>query len=145
MESICFKSTLFKISPDEDEETNPFRYGKELAEWLRERFLNLGYDVEEVIPEDWGWCVMCQRKPFDLWIGCGNMEDESFYKIPLAEKSRFIPDVSKIIWTCFVAAEAPFFKKLFKKVDTKSSEEKLQKELEEVLKSEPEIQIVECP
>ncbi len=73
------------------------------------------------------------------------MEDESFYKIPLAEKSRFIPDVSKIIWTCFVAAEAPFFKKLFKKVDTKSSEEKLQKELEEVLKSEPEIQIVECP
>jgi hypothetical protein len=40
---------------------------------------------------------------------------------------------------------AVFVQALFKKVDTKASEEKLQKELEKVLKSDPKIEIIECP
>jgi hypothetical protein len=56
---------------------------------------------------------MCQRSPFDLWIGCGNIQDELLYKIPPDEKSKYIPDANQVIRTCFVAAEAPFFKRLF--------------------------------
>ena len=50
-----FKSSLFAIEPDEDQETNPQRYGRQLAKWLGEELRALGYNVE-VIPEDWGWC-----------------------------------------------------------------------------------------
>ncbi len=145
MESLYFRSTFFKISPDEDEETNPFCYGKELAEWLRKQFLDFGYPVEDVIAEDWGWCVMCQREPFRLFIGCGNMYNELFEKISPDEKKTFVPDATQVVWTCFVVAEVPFFKRLFKKPDTKPSEEKLQSELEKVLQSVPGIEFVESP
>jgi hypothetical protein len=63
---------MFTITKGEDDETNPRRYGKSLAEWIRSRFLANGLPVEDVIPEDWGWCVIVQSKPFLLWIGCGN-------------------------------------------------------------------------
>ncbi|WP_188151479.1 hypothetical protein [Teredinibacter waterburyi] len=53
-ERIFIKTDLFAIEPKEDEETNPFVYGKQFSEWLRSRFIGLGYEVEEVIPEDWG-------------------------------------------------------------------------------------------
>jgi hypothetical protein len=50
-----FTSDLFQIQKGEDEETNPGCYGKELGNWLCEKLKSFGYDVEELIPEDWGW------------------------------------------------------------------------------------------
>ena len=77
--SYWFTTTRFHVEPGEDEETRPRSYGRQLAHWLRERFLALGYPAAEVIPEDWGWCVMCQRDPYALWVGCGNLLD---YRTP---------------------------------------------------------------
>ena len=62
-----FRSDLFLIDPTEVRETNPSCYGKSLAEWVRTKFTELGYEPEPVIAEDWGWCVMLKRDPFMLW------------------------------------------------------------------------------
>jgi hypothetical protein len=108
MEDYWFKSSLFNIVPDEDEAANPQCYGKELSAWLGTKLSNLGYTVE-VVPEDWGWCVMCSRKPYSLWVGCGCMVDD---KNALNKES--------IVWHCFVVADVPFAKRIFGKVNTRS-------------------------
>lgn len=34
---ICFTSDLFQIEPGEDEQTNPYRFGKQLSHWLADK------------------------------------------------------------------------------------------------------------
>ena len=140
MTDFYFKSDLFEVEPGEDEETNPQRYGKQLSQWLKTKFEGLGYGVEEVIPEDWGWCVMCQRTPYSLWIGCGNMDEGD-----TETQFKNIPKKEEIIWHCFVVAEVPFFKRIFGKADTADGIKKLTRELEKILTSEPAVTLVGEP
>jgi hypothetical protein len=63
-QQFWFRSTLFEIEPGEDEETNPLCYGRQFSRWLRDRLVSEGRIVEEVIPEDWGWCLVIQRRPY---------------------------------------------------------------------------------
>jgi hypothetical protein len=139
-DSYLFKSSAFEIELGEDAEANPRRYGRQLANWLKARFGELGYEVEEVIAEDWGWCVMCQREPFSLWIGCGNREDSNSAN---AKEDDPPPKGDEVIWECFVAADVPFFKKFFSKIDTSSALEKLDTELKSALASESSIRFVD--
>ena len=136
MDGYWFKSDLFEIEPGEDEETNPGCYGRQLSHWLKDKFSKLGYEVEEVIPEDWGWCIMCSREPYALWIGCISITDDDPEKLP---------EIENVVWNCFVTAEVPFLKRLFKKIDTTQGVKKLSGELETTLNSEPGIQQVEEP
>lgn len=136
MKDFWFKSSLFKVEPGEDEETNPQCYGKELSSWLKKKFEQLGYDVEDVIPEDWGWCVMCQRQPYWLWVGCGSI-------VETENTEETTPKSEEIFWHCFVVAEVPLFKKIFRKIDTSEGVKKLAKELEAILSSESGIALVD--
>jgi hypothetical protein len=131
-----FTSSRFEVEPGEDADTNPRRYGRQLARWIKEQFEGLGYEVEEVIPEDWGWCVVCQRAPFSLWIGCGNRDDSS-----TAEAGDPPPKASEILWHCFSVAEVPLLRRLFKWTDTSSALDKLDSELEQILTNDPAIKI----
>ena len=70
-----FKSSKFEIEPGEDEEINPGLYRRQLASWLKQRLEAKGYQVEDVIQEDWSRCLMCSREPFMLWVGCGSITD----------------------------------------------------------------------
>jgi hypothetical protein len=139
MSEYWFKSTLFDIEPGEDEETNPQCYGKQLSSWLKDELSDLGYDVEDVIPEDWGWCVMCSREPYWLWVGCGCLVEETD-----SDAQEVIPNKDKIVWHCFVEAEVPFFKSIFKKADTTEGVRKLASDLESLLKSRTEITLLEA-
>jgi len=129
-----FKSSLFAIEPDEDQETNPQRYGRQLAKWLGEKLQVFGYRVE-VIPEDWGWCVMCARQPFWLWIGCGNMDSD-----PPGEQ-KWAPKAEDVVWNCYAVGERQFWR-FFRSVDMRPAVEKLEKEVSSILSSQPEIQFV---
>jgi len=71
-----FKSSLFEIEPGEDEEINPGIYGRQVATWLRQKLDAAGFTVEDVLNEDWGRCLMCQRSPFALWVGVSSVDDE---------------------------------------------------------------------
>ena len=134
MGGYWFKSDLFEIAFGEYEKTYPGCYGKQLSHWLKDKLSKLGYEVE-VIPEGWDWCVMCVHDPYSLWIGCGSIVDDDDSEVPNKKKD--------IVWHCFVTAEVPFFKRLFKKVSTTQGVKKLSGELEDILNSEHEIQRVE--
>jgi hypothetical protein len=136
---LWLKSSLFEIEPGEDEKTNPGCYGKQLATWLRSKLIEKGYKVEEVIAEDWGWCIMCMRDPFLLWVGCGCALDHE----PKPDDPP--PSGKDVTWSCFVAAEKPLLRGLFKRIDTASAVEKLYREVEGILKAEPSVSLTEEP
>lgn len=133
-----FRSDLFPAEPGEDAETNPGIYGRQLAAWLRGRFIALGYPVEEVIAEDWGWCVMCARDPVHMWIGCGASGEPDDEAMPLPES---------IDWHCFAEAELPPWRVLSeaRKVDKTALRQRLHTELQAILASEPRIRMIPEP
>jgi hypothetical protein len=101
MRTYAFRSDLFSVAANEDEQTNPFCYGKSLAQWTVAKLTELGYTPEPVIPEDWGWCVVVKRDPFLLWVGCGN-ESPDVDAEPSARTEGAVPDGSTLTWKCFV-------------------------------------------
>lgn len=146
--TIMLRSDLFQIDPREDAQTNPFCYGRSLAEWLRERFIELGYQPEPVIPEDWGWCVMLRRSPFMLWIACGNDRSEFYDKVTPEANDSFVPNGHEVTWSCFVATDAPFWtsffwKRLLGQASTAQLASLATDQLREILSREARIQLLE--
>ena len=140
-----FKSSLFEVELGEDKNTNPFCYGKQLSDWIRSKFLDLGYSVEEVIEEDWGYLVMCQRELYSLSIGCGNMRSDFYDTVTPEEQPAFIPNKNDLIWYCFPNVEVPFLKRIFGKTDTPNELNKLTNQLYTILNNERDIEFVERP
>lgn len=142
-----FKSELFEIQKDEDKDTNPGCYGKSLAEWLCQKFEAIGYEAS-VIPEDWGWCVMCVYGEYMLSVGCGPMQTEEYIK---NIEMEIIPNKSDIVWHVFTTIEIPFFfiKSLLRKwtgsLDLETPHNKLKSELHKILNSESGIAFCEEP
>jgi hypothetical protein len=144
--TLFFRSDLFLIDPKEDEETNPFCYGKSLAEWVRIKFKELGYQPEPVIAEDWGWCVMLKREPFMLWVGCGNDRSEFHSKVTPEQKDSFAPDGREVVWSCLVGSDTPiwtsfFWKKLIGRASTHEQVNVVSQQLQGILSNEPRIQV----
>lgn len=141
-----FRTDLFLIDPQEDVETNPFCYGKALAEWIRTKFGELGYQPEPVIAEDWGWCVMLKRDPFALWIGCGNARSEFYGSVTPGQKESFAPDGREIMWFCLVGTDAPiwtsfFWKRLIGLANSREQVVVVTQQLRETLVNEPRIKV----
>ena len=86
---VTFRTAFFQPVPGEENETNPGIYGKALATWFAENLKARNSPFEEVIPEDWGWVVLVQRKPFMLWVGCGNTDGsrDEWRAFPIAERT----------------------------------------------------------
>jgi len=139
LKGYWFKSSKFEIEPGEDANINSGIYGKHLAIWLKGRLEQCGYPVEDIINEDWGRCLMCQRDPFMLWVGCGNMSDHT------AAKPGDAPPKEAVTWHCFATAEVPFLKRIFGKMDTGPAVSKLNGVLGEILRSDPLIRLIDEP
>ena len=118
---VTFTSDFFKPASGEDEEISPGRYGKELAQWLATKLEERGVPVDEVIPEDFGWAVMIARKPFMLWLGCGNT------------------DGSTTQWTVFPVAEPSLFHRIFRRADSAHRVEQLRVQLVELVPLIPRV------
>jgi hypothetical protein len=142
-EEFYFTSTLFQISKGEDEETNPGCYGKELGEWLCSQLKALGYEVEDLVAEDWGWCVVCVRKPYLLWAGCVAMPTADF---PETYDPDSPPRGEDVVWCVFPVVELPFFyltshiMRIFGQLDLKAPLQKLTQEIQGLLEAEPKIE-----
>lgn len=143
-----FTSDLFTVEPGEDEETNPACFGKALGNWLCQKFKDLGYEDANKIAEDWGWCVMCKRDSYFLWVGCGSILIETSMG---NFNPTLPPDNSDIVWHVFTQVEVPFFffksnfLRLLGKLDTKTAYEKLNRDLKQILEQEPGIHFCEEP
>ncbi len=116
---LRFQTDFFQPERGEEEETNPGRYGKALAQWLTEKLKERGVAVEGIVPEDFGWVVMVSRKPFKLWLGCGNT------------------DGSTNEWSVFPVAEPSMIQRLFRRVNPAAEVEKLRAHLAELVPSIP--------
>jgi hypothetical protein len=97
---VEFLSTEFPAYPSEDEEVNPDRFGKRLAEFLAAQLPEHGFVIESICAEDWGWMVELENPAFPLWIGCANYDEKP---------GAFL---------CFIEPSKPFIRKWFSKIDT---------------------------
>ena len=112
---VEFRSDRFPAYDDEEEQINPGRWGKRLAEFLRDNLRAEGFEAEEPIAEDWGWMLPVANDPFSLWIGCGNYEE--------------YPDG----FLCFIEPHTPFVRKLLRKIDTQARVGSLQRAMDKIL------------
>ncbi|WP_018693653.1 hypothetical protein [Algicola sagamiensis] len=142
-----FQSMMFDIKVGEDQETNPGCYGQVLAEWLCEK-LKAYYPDADVVPEDWGWCVMCSCEDFLLWVGCGAMQTEE----SLAHYDEKAPPKGEaVVWHAFPHVEVPFFmfETRFRQwtgaIDLDGPLKELDTRLQTILNSEERIQFCEQP
>ena len=66
---IHIRSSKFPILPGEKEElVNGGMYGKSLAEYLRAKLGERGYDAPFICCEDWGWWVELKTAPFAFGV-----------------------------------------------------------------------------
>lgn len=107
---VEFKSRAFPKYADEDEEIiNETRWGKRLAEYIRDHLPAHGVPTEGILCEDWGWLVYVKNDAYPLWIGCG----------PVDDFDDATPRSGDLIeFAVFVVAEPKLLQRLFKKVDT---------------------------
>lgn len=121
---VEFKSDQFPAYEGEEEEINPGRWGKRLAEFLSQFLSNDGIIVEEIFSEDWGWVIPIKNKDYRLWIGCGNYDEY---------QDGFL---------CFIEPSEPFIKRFFKKISTVGKVTEIANSLDRVLSAEPKIRDV---
>lgn len=76
-DAVNFTSSHFQIDAREEERTNPGVYGFALAHWLSDRFREKGLVAKEVVPEDWGWCVVLKTKPVRVNLAISNVDGSS--------------------------------------------------------------------
>ncbi len=69
-ETLFFTSSMFPMEPGEDSATNPGMFGKSLALWLGQQFVSPTFSVDDIVPEDFGWCVFIPGHPHTLFIAC---------------------------------------------------------------------------
>jgi len=136
---LWFTSPLYRIEPGEDAATNPGCYGKHLAGWLADQLAADGRDVEPLIPEDWGWCVMVQREPFVLWVGVSNVRDEA------STDHGTVPRGHEVVWSCFVTAELPLLRRLWRRPDTAAATQALFDRVRALIGSEVSNQLCDAP
>lgn len=116
-----FHSDVFPALPGEDEEINPGRRGRRLADFLRAELAARGLPGGEPYAEDWGWAVPIENAQYPLWVGCGNIDED---------ENGFV---------CFIEPGKPFIRKLFRKIDTRERVEQVATALEQALGAHPKV------
>jgi hypothetical protein len=72
---VEFRSGRFPAYEGEGEEVNSGRWGKRLAEFLRDGLHREGFAAGEPFREDWGWMLKIANPRFGLSIACGNYDE----------------------------------------------------------------------
>jgi hypothetical protein len=112
-----FRSIEFPAYPDEEEVINPGRFGKRLAEFLMAELPRSGFEIASVNAEDWGWRIDLKHDAFPLRIGCGNYEEYG---------DGFL---------CFIEPSKPYVRRLFRRISTASSVDRLAVSLDTIVRS----------
>jgi hypothetical protein len=118
---VEFRSDKFPPYEGEEEQINPNRWGKRLAEYLERELNARGIETGRLVPEDWGWWLRVKSHGFSMWIGCGNYEE--------------YPNG----YLCFVEPSKPVVWRLFRRIDTTEQVGRVTEALNQILASDPEI------
>lgn len=120
---LHFESAAFGIAPGEDEATNPGIFGRALAEWVRDRLRERGLPAEDVIPEDFGWCVPVRLEPHAVYVACASEEERP----------------GAWAWQLFVFAEGGLLQRLLGTDTRRESMDRVFDAVREALASSPDI------
>jgi|SRR6267142_680192 len=112
---VEFRSDRFPALDGEEKLINRGLWGKQLADFLRDRLRTHGFQTGEPIAEGWGWLVPVANKSFRLSIGCGRYQEYD---------NGFL---------CFIEPHTPFVRKLFRKIDSRARILSLQQAIDKVL------------
>ena len=126
---LHFESSAFGIDPGEDEATNPGIFGRTLAEWVRDRLREQGLPAEDVIAEDFGWCVPVRLDPHAVYVACAS--DEGGPEGP--------PPRDGAAWQLFVFAEGGLLQRLFGKDTRREAMDRVFGAVRQALASSPDI------
>ena len=111
-----FRSDAFPAYEGEEEEVNPGRWGKRLAQHLATGLQQRGFTAGSPHAEDWGWVVPIEGTSFNTFIGCGNYEE--------------YPDGFLV----FIEPSQPYVRRLWKKLPTDPVVSPLADALEQILR-----------
>jgi hypothetical protein len=112
---VEFRSDRFPAYDGEENQINPGRWGKRLAEFLRDTLRLEGFETGEPFAEDWGWVVPVANEHFRLSIDCGRYEE--------------YPDG----YACFIEPHTPVVRRFLRKVDTRACVTSLQQAMDKIL------------
>ena len=119
---VEFRSNQFPPYEGEEDAVNPGRWGKRVAEFLAARLPAQGFEVDQPLSMDWGWILPIVNADFPLTISIGNYDqypDEGFL--------------------CFIEPHTPSIRQWFRKIDTQTRIEALQRALDAILSAEPAV------
>lgn len=120
---VEFRSNAFPAYDCEEDENNPRRYGKRVAEMLVTGLKQKGFDPLDPVGEDWGWVVPIKNDSLSLWIGCGRYDE--------------YPDDG---FLCFIEPHQPRIRRwLLWTVDTSSEITALHDAIEQLLSANPAV------
>ena len=111
-----FQSDLFPAGEGEEEEVNPGRWGKSLAQHLAAGLAKRGFSVASPHSEDWGWVVPIDTPEFKTFVGCGNYEEH--------------PDGFLV----FIEPSRPYVRRLWRKIPTEAVVAPLADALDQILR-----------
>ncbi len=121
---VEFRSDAFPPYESEDDEVNPGRYGKRLAEYFAAELRKRGETIADIVAEDWGWIAPIDNPNFDLWLGVGNSEE--------------YPDG----FLCFIEPHNEYlrrFPQIWKRVATADRVQAIQHALDDIVRSNSQI------
>jgi hypothetical protein len=116
-----FRSSAFPPYAGEEDRVTPGLYGERLAEFLVQALSSAGFEPDQPVSDDWGWCVTIRNEAFSLWVGCGRYQEH--------------PDG----FLCFIEPGKPFVRRWFRKVSTPETVERVAEALDRSLRRHPDV------
>ena len=120
---VELRSNAFPAYESEDDEVNPGRYGRRLAEFMAQALRSAGEVVKAPVAEDWGWVVEIENPGFRLWIGVGNYDEYP--------ANGFL---------CFIEPHKKYVRKLWKKIPIADRVIEIQQKMDAALRAHPDVQ-----
>lgn len=124
---IEFSSDMFPADADEERKINPGRHGRRLAKFLVQELEKRDIHAGPPIAEDWGWLVPIPNEIANVWVGCGNIDDED---------GRYM---------LHVEPSETHIRRWFRKIDVQPVTRPLNAALLDILSSTPGITDVDLP
>lgn len=122
---LLIKTNLFPAHENESAEINPGRFGKRLAEFIKDNLTKTEIIVADIYPTDYSYELRLDGYKFKIYVLIGNIDGENDqFLISIEPKKAFV-------------------RKLFKKISTEDSINKVYNAIRASISNNPEIEIIE--
>ena len=118
------KSDLFQAYPEEENEINPGRFGKRLAEFIKDILEKDNIEVADLYATDYSFELRLDQFEFSVYITTGNID---------GKENEFLISISP---------KGEFKRKLFKKIPTKETISKVYETIEKGIGLNSEIKLI---